>query len=92
MMSDGDVPYGSRRSICVRRLVSLCLGVIVGVVSVLSSVFGSVSFDDCRGRLRSCTVWLYDNGCVVVGSLRVDISGLKLGLSKREKVFDVSLR
>ena len=92
MMSDGVVPYGKRRSICFRRLVSLCLGVIVGVESVLDSVFGSGSSDECRGRLRTCNAWLYDNGCVVVGSLRVDIDGLKLGLSKREKVFGVSLR
>ena len=38
IMSDGVVPYGNRLSICVRRLVSLCLGVIVGVASVFVSV------------------------------------------------------
>ena len=92
IMSDGVVPYGSRRSICVRRLVSLCLGVIVGVKSVMKSVFGSGSSDECRCRFRACTAWLYDNGCDVVSSLRVDIDGLKLELLKLVKVFGVSLR
>ena len=87
MMSDGVVPYGSRRSICVRRLVSLCLGVIVGV----ESVFGSGSSDECLGRFRTCTAWLYDS-VVFVGSLSVDCIGLKFGLSKRDVVFDVSPR